>query len=150
MLKARRKALKSLLQEKVVNIADFRSLASARAVRRIGVVSGDPTLTEGLQTKLQGVAEVSIFDSRFTLEQALKANEWDAIVLDERTLVDDTLTLCEKIKRQGKGEEIFVMILSEKSGKDLVRQGFEKGCDEWVTKFESVDHLARLLSQSIS
>ena len=149
MLKARRKALKNLLQEKVVNISDFRSLATGRAVRRIAIASADKSLAEGLISRLKGVAEVSAFESRFLLEQALKSQEWDSVVLDERTLVDDTMALCEKIKRQGKGDDVFVMILSENSSKEVVRQGFEKGCDEWVTKLENIDHLARLLSQSL-
>lgn len=147
MLKAKRKGLKNLLQEKVVNIGEYRSLKTGRGVRRIGLVSSDETMIEGLKNALQGQADVLAFASRFQLEQALKQGEWDGVLLDERALRDDTLALCEKLKRQNKLEDLFVIILSANSSKDLVRQGYEKGCDEWITRFDDVNHLARLLTQ---
>lgn len=150
MLKARKKALKSLLQGKVVNISDYRSLRTGRSLRRIAMASTDKDLVQGMTDKLKEDAEVIVFDSRFSMEQALKTGDWDGIVLDERTLKDDTLTLCEKLKRQGRFEDVFLMILSANSEKDVVKQGYEKGCDEWVTKFDSVEHVVRLLSQHLS
>jgi CheY-like chemotaxis protein len=150
MLKTRRKALKSLLSEKVVNIGDYRSLRSGRGMRKIAMVTNDQQIVKGLQEELGDHVELAVFDSRFSFEQALKQNEWDIALLDERVLRDDTLTLCEKIKRQNKLDDLFVIILSPNASKDLVRQGFEKGCDEWVSKFDDARHLARLLSQHIN
>lgn len=150
MIKARRKAMRNLLQGKIVNISDYRSLRTGRSTRKIAVVSDDKILLSGLKEKLKDDAEVLDFDSRFSLEQALKSGDWDGIVLDDRTLKDDTLVLCEKLKRQGKFEDIFLMILSTNDSKDAVRVGYEKGCDEWVTKFENVEHVSRLLSQHLS
>ncbi len=150
MLKTKRKALKTLLQEKVVSIGEYRDLRSGRGARRIAVVSTDKEMCKGLTQYLEGKAEIVEFDSRFSLEQALKQGEWDGILLDERTLHEDTLSLCEKLKRQNKLDDIFVIILSGNSSKEIVRLGYEKGCDEWITRFDDVNHLARLLSQHMA
>ncbi len=150
MIKARRKAMRSLLQGKVVNISDYRTLRTGRGSRKIALVSDNKVLVAGLKESLKNDAEVVDFEGRFSLEQALKSGEWDGIVLDDRTLKDDTLVLCEKLKRHGKFEDVFLMIVSLNDSKDVVRLGYEKGCDEWVTKPDSVEHVSRLLSQHLS
>lgn len=150
MLKTRRKALKNLLSEKVVNIGDYRSLRSGRGLRKVAMVTTDEALIKALRAELGEAIELAAFDSRFSFEQSLKQNEWDVALLDERALRDDTLTLCEKIKRQNKLEDLFVIILSSNTSKEIVRQGFEKGCDEWVSKFDDTAHLARLLLQQMA
>jgi DNA-binding response OmpR family regulator len=148
-MKSKRKALKNLTQEKIVNIGDYRDLRNGRSVRRLAVVTTDQDMIERLQPELQTQAEISVFDGRFSLEQALKTGEWDGVLLDERTLHEDALSLCEKIKKQTRAEELFVVILSDQSTKDLVRAGYEKGCDEWITRVDDVPHLARLLSHHL-
>jgi len=146
MLKSRRKALRSLTQEKVVNIGDYRNLRNGRSLRRMAVVSTDKVLLEGLLPQLATQAEVVAFDGRFSLEQGLKNGDWDGVLLDERSLQDDTLSLCEKLKKQSKYEDLFVVIISDKGTKDLVRSSYEKGCDEWITRTDDMNLLARLLS----
>lgn len=150
MLKTRRKALKSLLSEKVVSIGDYRSLRSGRGLRKVAIVSTDEIMVKNLRSELGVNVELSAFDSRFSFEQSLKQSEWDIALLDERSLRDDTLALCEKIKRQSKLDDLFVVILSTNNSKDLVRQGFEKGCDEWVSRLDDASHLARLLLQQMA
>lgn len=149
-MKSRRKALKSLIGEKIVSIADYRSMRNGKTARRLGVVTDNKALAEGLAEQLKLKAEVVTFDSRFALEQSLKSGEWDGVVLDERMLRDEAQGLCEKIKKNQKLEDVFVVILSEKSDKDTVRVGYEKGCDEWITKADDVTHLARLLSHHLN
>ncbi len=149
-MKSRRKALKSLISEKVVNIGDFRSLRNGRPSRRLAVVSESKALCDGLIEQLKAQADVVAFDGRFSLEQGLKSGEWDGVLLDQRTLKDDTFGLCEKIKRAQKSEEIFVVIISDKNDKDIIRQGYEKGCDEWISRADDVNHLARLLTHHLS
>jgi DNA-binding response OmpR family regulator len=70
--------------------------------------------------------------------------------LDERVLQEEASTLCEKIKKNSKLEDVFVVILSEVTDKEAVRIGYEKGCDEWITKAQDVTHLARLLSHHLN
>ncbi|MBN8555255.1 MAG: hypothetical protein J0L93_07415 [Deltaproteobacteria bacterium] len=149
-MKSKRKALKNLTQEKVVNIGDYRNLRNGRSVRRLALVSTDQVIIEGLKNELQGHAEIYAFDSRFSLEQNLKNGEWDGVLLDERNLHEDAITLCEKIKKQIRSEELFVVILSNNSEKDAVRAGYEKGCDEWITRLEDVTHLSRLVSHHMN
>lgn len=150
MLKTRRKAMKSLLSGKVVSIGDYRSLRNGRGVRRIAMITNDQPMLEGVQEHLGDFVEVICFDSRFSFEQSLKQSEWDLVLLDERTLREDTFALCEKLKRQNKLEDLYVIILSSNVTKEVVRQGFEKGCDEWISKFDDPVHLARMLSLHIS
>ncbi|MDB5037326.1 MAG: hypothetical protein JWQ35_854 [Bacteriovoracaceae bacterium] len=150
MLKTRRKALKTLLSEKVVSIGDYRNLRSGRSLRRVALVTTDQELIKVLSANLISQAEIIPFDSRFSFEQAIKQGDWDSALLDQRILKDDTLPLCEKLKRQNKLEDLYVIILATDSSKDAVRQGYEKGCDEWITRFDDLNHLARLLSQHIA
>lgn len=148
-MKSRRKALKSLTQEKVVNIGDYREIRHGRTLRRIAVVTENKPLFEQLVSQLQGQAELHHCDSRFSLEQSLKLGEWDGVILDERLLHEEALTVCEKLKKQSKSEELFVVILSDNNSKELVRQGYEKGCDEWITRFDDANHLAKLLTHHL-
>lgn len=149
-MKSRRKALRSLISEKIVNIADFRSMRNGRQSRRLAVVSENKELCAGLSEQLKSHAEVVPFDSRFSLEQGLKSGEWDGVLLDQRTLKDDALSLCEKLKKSSKLEDLFVVIISDTNDKTVVRSGYEKGCDEWISRAEDVPHLARLLSHHLS
>lgn len=150
MLKSRRKALRNLLQEKVVNIGDYRDLRQGRAARKIGIFSADAKLIEAVKADLAQSADIQGFDGRFSLESALKSAEWDGFVLDDRDLKADTLALCEKIKKAPRAEEMFVVILSDQKNKDIIRQGFEKGCDEWVANTTDAGTLARLLLHHLS
>jgi len=148
-MKSKRKALKSLISEKIVNIGDYRSMRSGKQARRLAVVSDNKELCDGLVDQLKSSADVVAFDSRFSLEQGLKSSEWDGVLLDQRTLKDDTANLCEKIKKGAKSDEVFVVIVSDTTDKDIVRVGYEKGCDEWITRADDVSHLARLLSHHL-
>ena len=149
-MKSKRKALKNLTQEKVVNIGDYRDLRNGRSIRRLAIVTTDQAVIEGLKKELQGNAEVYAFDSRFSLEQNLKNGEWDGVLLDERNLHEDAIALCEKIKKQIRSEDLFVVILSDNSEKEIVRSGYEKGCDEWITRLDDVTHLSRLISHHMN
>jgi DNA-binding response OmpR family regulator len=149
-MKSKRKALKSLIQSKVVDISDYRSMRLGKASRKLAIVSDQPEFAAGLKSQLEAQAEVQIFDGRFSLEQGLKSGEWDGIVLDHRSLKDDALTLCEKLKKNAKSDEMFVVIISENGDKDLVRTGYEKGCDEWITRLDDASHLSRLLMHHLA
>lgn len=148
-MRSRRKALKSLIAEKIVNIGDYRTMRNGKQARRLAVVSDNKALCDGLIEQLKPQADVVAFDGRFSLEQGLKNSEWDGVLLDQRTLKDDTANLCEKIKKSSKSEEVFVVIVSDKNDKDIVRSGYEKGCDEWITRADDVSHLARLLTHHL-
>ena len=150
MTKSRRKALKSITQEKVVNIGDYRHLKSGRTVRKVAVLSTNQAMIEGLTKQLEKEAELDVFDTQVALENGIKKGEWDGIVLDHRDLKDDTISLCEKLKKTGKLEEVFVVILSDDDSKDTVRVGYEKGVDEWITRLDDLDHLAKLIAHHLS
>ena len=148
-MKSRRKALKTLTSEKVVNISDYRAIRNGRQNRKLAVVTSEKSLAEGLKEQLKSQVDLIVFENRFSLEQGLKGAEWDGTLLDQRTLKDDTMPLCEKLKRQSKADDMFVVIVSDKNDKDIVRQGYEKGCDEWITRADDIPHLARLLSHHL-
>lgn len=148
-MKSRRKALRSLTQEKIVNIGDYRQIRQGRSIRRLAVVTGEKALFDSLVVQLQGQAELQYCDSRFSLEQSLKLGEWDGVVLDERLLHEDALSICEKLKKQTKIEDLFVVIISDQGAKELVRSGYERGCDEWITRPDDVTHLVKLLSHHL-
>lgn len=149
-MKSKKKALKSLTQSKVVSIGEYRSLRQGREAQCLAVVTQDQKFFEEVKKSLPAFLDVRHFDGRFSFEQAVKSKEWDALILDERQLKDEALSLCEKLKRQSQMDELLVVILSNDSSKDRVRQGLEKGCDEWVTKPEDVLSLARLLDHHLN
>lgn len=149
-LKSKKKAMKSLTQSKVVDIADFRSLQTGKEPQKVALVSADKNYAEELRGVLPEGLALLAFDSRFSFEQALKSNDFDALILDERNLHDDALSLCEKLKRQNHMDELIVLILSEDKSKEKVREGLEKGCDEWVTRVDDYTALARLLDHHLS
>jgi DNA-binding response OmpR family regulator len=125
-------------------------LRQGREAQCLAVVTQDQKFFEEVKKSLPAFLDVRHFDGRFSFEQAVKSKEWDALILDERQLKDEALSLCEKLKRQSQMDELLVVILSNDSSKDRVRQGLEKGCDEWVTKPEDVQSLARLLDHHLN
>lgn len=149
VVKSKRKAIKDLALLKVVNISDYRELRQGKEQRSLALISDRSDLYEGLKAALPEFIEFERFDSRFSFEQALKAREWSGVLLDERSLKDDAIQLCEKIKRQNKMDDLVIFILSESADKDSVRKGLEKGCDEWVTKLDDHSGIIRLLSHHI-
>ena len=153
MMKSRRKALRSLTQEKVVSIGDYRKLRHGKTLKRVAFVTSDKALAEGIKAHFQtsSETEIHLFDGRFSLEQALKTGEWDGVLLDERAMREDAIALCEKLKRHSsKFEDLFVVILSDNADKELIRKGYESGCDEWISKMGDTTNLARLLEHHIS
>lgn len=150
MVKSRKKAMKDLAQSKIVNIKDYRSLRQKRDARKVVVVSGNETLVEQMKNALPQGVELKHFENRFAFEQGNNKNaDWDVLFLDERELEDEAIQLCEKIKRQSKMEDVVVFILSEKSDKEKVREGFEKGCDEWVTKLDDIESVVGLIDHHL-
>ena len=150
MAKSRRKAMKTLTQSKIVDIADYRDLKQGKELLRIAVVSPNKEMLEGLKTEFQDAINLESFDSRFAFEQALKAKDFDAAILDETSLGDDALQLCERVKRQQKMEDLVIFILSNSNAKDKVRSGLEKGCDEWLSTPDDFSGVHRLLKHHLS
>jgi len=150
-VKSKKKAIKDLTQSKVVNISDYRSLQKGQEGQKIALVSEDKALFEELKKLLPERIELKCLESRFALEQSLKnSEEWDAILLDERELKDEAISLCEKLKRQNKMEELVLFILSGTNEKDKVRAGLEKGCDEWISRPEDATGILRLLDHYLN
>lgn len=149
MAHSKRKALKELTNSKVVNISDYRDLKQGREAQSLAFISKDENFFKELQEQLPSHVELVLFESRFAFEQALKSKEWDSVILDERSLSDEALQLCEKLKRQNQMEELILIIISEDSNKERVRKGLELGCDEWMTQVEP-QALARILSLHLS
>lgn len=149
-VKSKKKALKSLTQSKVVSIGEYRSLRQGREAQTVAVVTKKAEFFDNLKKQLPEFLDVRLFDGRFSFEQAVKSKDWDVLILDEREMKDDALSLCEKLKRQAHMDELLVIILSEDSSKERVRAGLEKGCDEWLTKPEDVPGLVRLLDHHLN
>lgn len=145
MAKSKRKAIRSLTQSKVVDIADYRSLSVGKEVQNVACVSSSKELFAGLKDLLPESVNIQAFDGRFAFEQQLKSLEWDAVVIDQRDLKDEALALCERLKRQLQMEDLVVLVLSDDASKELVRLGLEKGCDEWITRLDDLSSVTRLL-----
>lgn len=149
MAHSKRKALKDLTQSKVVDIANYRDLKQGREAQLLALVSDDKDFIKEFKEQLPEDVECHAFETRFAFEQALKSKEWDSVILDERSLKDDALLVCEKIKRQNKMEELIIIIFSDEAAKERVRKGLEMGCDEWVTQAEPKG-LLRLISHHLA
>lgn len=116
----------------------------------IALVGQSEELYEALKKALPEEVEFVLFDSRFSFEKAVKDKEWSAVLIDETSLKEDAVALCEKLKRQNRMEELVVIILSDAAPKDQVRQAFEKGADEWVGRLEDPNGIIRLLDHHVS
>lgn len=149
-MKSKRKALKGLAKDKIVDISDFRKLQSQKSMLRVGFITQDESLIEALKEKSDEKFELAVFDGRFAFEQKLKKDAFDALLIDERVAETDAIGLCEKLKRQLSLDELVVFILSNDKAKEKVREGLEKGCDEWVTRLDDPAGLVRLIEHYLS
>lgn len=153
MVRSKRKAIKSLAQSKIVDISDYRKLQHGGNATKLAFVTEDKEMYDKLQESTKKGAQVELFDSRFSFEQTLKtknSGDWDAVILDERSLKEEALSLCEKLKRQSKLEDLVLLIVSDDSSKKKVREALEKGCDEWITRMDDVTGIRRLLEHHLN
>jgi len=150
MAKSKRKQIKDLAQSKIVDISNYRELSKGREAQKIAIITDDKALIDGLKESLGAGRELEIYEGRFPFEQKLKSTEWDAVLLDQRLLKDDTLLICEKMKRQNHMEEVVIIVLSDSADKELVREGLEKGCDEWLTRVEDTMGVVKLIDHYLS
>lgn len=150
MPKSKRKAIRDLAQSKVVDIANYRSLSRGREAQQLALISSDQAMISELKKLLEPNRELQVFDGRFSLEQAVKSTDFDAVIIDERLLQDEALQLCEKLKRQSQLEELVILILSESSDKERVRESLEKGCDEWVSRLDDLPGFVKLVDHYLS
>lgn len=150
VVKSKKKAIRNLAQSKVVDIGDYRDLQGSQESQKIAFISSDQDLFTSFVESLPKNIESERFDSRFDFEKTMKSKDWDALILDERSLKDEALNLCEKLKRQQMMDELVVFILSEDTTKEKVRSGLEKGADEWVSGEQSASSLIRLLDHHLN
>lgn len=98
----------------------------------------------GAILKSEGYRIYAVTDAKAAL-QLLKKRRPDLILLDIKMEGMDGLELCRRIKSDKETADIPVIFLTAERGSDIIRQGFECGCCDYVTKpFIREEYLARV------
>lgn len=108
---------------------------------RILLAEDDPNLSMVLQDYLEMLG----YDTKLSTNgeegyEAFQKNEFDLCILDVMMPKMDGFTLAEKIRKQNEG--IPIIFLTAKSLKEDRIKGFQKGCDDYITKPFSTEELS--------
>lgn len=120
-------------------VATVSGRAGATTVsQRILVVDDDPLTREVLETILDLEAFVAVFasDGLEALERFQENGPFDAVVTDVMMPGLDGVELCRRIRASGDAERAStpVILLTAKDRRSDREEGFEAGCDAYLTK----------------
>jgi two-component system sensor histidine kinase/response regulator len=93
----------------------------------------------------ENAVEFRVADSPGRALAAAANDRPDLILLDVRNSGGNGFEICQKLKSGSETGQIPVIFLVEGSRPDMIRHGFELGCDDWLSKPFRRDELAARL-----
>ena len=113
---------------------------------KVLIAGGDPKQIQLLGSILiKERFDVSYFMSGEETLKAVETNNYDILLLDSKLKDGSGFDLCRQIKRELKGVELPVLMISAKALKQEIVEGFEAGAEDYITKpFNSSELLARV------
>lgn len=133
---------KKLCEAKVVSLIDFRDLQKPVESRTILVVDDDDIMRSALKRLLEAANyKVILASDGMEVSKVLEATRLDLILLDVNLPWVDGLELCRLIKGHHSLKEVPLIFVSGNKSQEDIHEGFEAGCDEYLTKPFEVDTL---------
>jgi len=119
--------------------------------KKILIIEDDPALHSAMSTKLEkeGFEIISAYDGKEGLEKALNNNP-DLILLDIVLPVMDGMTVLEQLRRDPRGKEIEVIVLSNLSGAEKDAKITENRVRAFLVKSDwKLEDLVSIVKQRI-
>lgn len=137
-----------IVNKKVVSLSDFRELRQKIDTRSILVVDDDEIMRSALKRILEneGYKVVMAVDG-LELSKILETTRLDMILLDVNLPWVDGYELCRLIKDHHSLKEVPLILVSARKSKDDIQQGFDAGCNDYVTKPFDIDYMTGVINK---
>lgn len=123
-----------IVQEKVVDLSNFRSLKE-RVSPTILVVDDDETVRYALKRMLETEGyKIILAQDGLELSKTLESTRLDMILLDINLPWVDGWELCELIKSHVHFKKVPLVIISARREKEDVDRAMAAGADDYITK----------------
>jgi two-component system aerobic respiration control protein ArcA len=132
-----------IVNKKVVSLSDFRGLKQEIETRTILVVDDDEIMRSALKRILENENyKVALAVDGLELSKILETMKLDLILLDVNLPWVDGYELCRLLKEHPVLKATPVIFVSARNSKADIQEGFNAGCDDYVTKPFDVDRMS--------
>lgn len=137
-----------IINKKVVSLADFRELRQKIDTRTILVVDDDEIMRSALKRILENENyKVMMAVDGLELSKILETTRLDLILLDVNLPWVDGYELCRLIKDHHALKDIPLVLVSARKSKQDIQQGFDAGCNDYVTKPFDIDYMTGVINR---
>ncbi len=131
-----------ITKEKVVSLADYRTLKQKTEPKTILVVDDDETVRLALKRLFEAEGyRVLVASDGTQLSAVLDESPLELIILDVGLPWINGIELCKLLKENEELKFIPVVFVSAKTSELDVRRGFDVGCDDYIKKPFNVDEV---------
>lgn len=139
-----------IVGKKVVSLSDFRELRHKVEIRSILVVDDDEIMRSALKRILENEGyKVILAVDGLELSKILETTRLDLILLDVNLPWVDGYELCRIIKDHHALKETPLVLVSARKSKEDIQQGFDAGCNDYVTKPFDIDYMTGVINRML-
>ncbi len=139
-----------IVNKKVVSLSDFRELRQNVDTRTILVVDDDEIMRSALKRILENEGyKVMMAVDGLELSKVLETSRLDMILLDVNLPWVDGYELCRLIKDHHALKEVPLVLVSARKSKQDIQQGFDAGCNDYVTKPFDIDYMTGVINKML-
>ncbi len=139
-----------IVNKKVVSLSDFRELRQKIDTRTILVVDDDEIMRSALKRILENEGyKVLMAVDGLELSKVLETTRLDMILLDVNLPWVDGYELCRLIKDHHSLKEVPLVLVSARKSKQDIQQGFDAGCNDYVTKPFDIDYMTGVINKML-
>lgn len=139
-----------IVNKKVVSLSDFRELRQKIDTRTILVVDDDEIMRSALKRILENEGyKVLMAVDGLELSKVLETTRLDLILLDVNLPWVDGYELCRLIKDHHSLKDVPLVLVSARKSKQDIQQGFDAGCNDYVTKPFDIDYMTGVINRML-
>lgn len=139
-----------IVGKKVVSLSDFRELRQKVDIRTILVVDDDEVMRSALKRILETEGyKVMLAVDGLELSKILETTRLDLILLDVNLPWVNGYELCRIIKDHHALREVPLILVSARKAKEDIQQGFDAGCNDYVTKPFDIDYMTGVINRML-
>ncbi|MCX6131692.1 MAG: response regulator [Proteobacteria bacterium] len=139
-----------MVQEKVVDLNDFRVLRREKLQPSILVVDDEEMIRNAMKRILENEGYKAILaEDAMALSKVLEHMHLDLILLDINLPWVNGLELCCMIKNHPNLRQVPLILISGRRTKEDVERGFEAGCDDYITKPFDIENMAHTVAKAL-
>lgn len=130
------------MNDKIINLEDFKSAKKVNTTPTILVIDDDPTIRGALKRVFEKYHyNVLVASDNLQLKDVVKGEEIKCIILDVGLPWVNGLDLCRLFRKHRDYQKLPIIMLSAYASKEDIAKGKDAGCDVYITKPFDIDNL---------